>query len=424
MATEASPRFGDLGDQGSSLDVLRQPEFWFSDRAVPLDLLRQRAFNLRWAEQTPDVIPLTAADPDFPAAFSVRAALHAYIDGGLFSYGPAGGLPAFREAVATHLRERRAAAVEASGVIAVNSAAAGLALLCRHWLRPGDEAIILDPVDFLFEHCVRAAGAVPVRWPLGRHDRCDTGALAALLTPRTRLLCLCNPHNPLGRCFTRAELEGLGRLCLERGIRVLSDEVWSEIVYPPTRFTSWLALPPELAGIGAVVYGFSKGFALAGLRLGYVALSDAEAAARLLAASDQPSTVDGVSTLSQVAGIAACEAPAQAWLALFLQHLQARRDQTLAAVAAIPGLEMTRPDATYVAWLKLPPGSPDAETVAASLLERQRLAVVPGSPRWFGPGAAGHLRLCFATSEALLAEGLGRLSAGLRQLLPGSGAAG
>lgn len=385
----------------------------FADAAVPLELLRQRAFNLRWAEQPAGVIPLTAADPDFAVAVPIRQALIDHARSGLFSYGPAGGLPEFRRAVARDLGRRRGAVVAEQGVIAVNSAAAGLALLTRHWLRPGDEAILWDPVDFLLEHCIRAAGGVPRRWPLDRHERLDPAALEALLTPRTRLLCLCNPHNPLGRCFERDQLQAIGRVCLERGIRVLSDEVWSDIVYPPTRFTSWLALEPPLAAIGAVVYGFSKGFALAGLRLGYVAMHDAEAAARLLASSDHPSTVDGVSTLSQVAGIAACSDAALDWLDHFLRHLQARRDQTLAAVAAVPGLEMASPEATYVAWLKLPPTAPDAETVAAQLLEHQQLALVPGCSRWFGPRAAGHLRLCFATSEGLLAEGLQRLVAGL-----------
>ena len=391
------------------------PPHGFEDAAVPRQLLRQRAFNLRWAEQPEGVIPLTAADPDFPTAPSIRAALLDYVRPGLFSYGPAGGLPEFRQSLARHLRQRRAAPVSPEGVIAVNSAAAGLALLCKHWLRPGDEAIVWDPVDFLFAHSVRAAGGVPLRWPLGHQDRLDPAALEPLLSPRTRLLCLCNPHNPLGRCFSRDELEAIGRLCLARGIRVLSDEVWSDIVYPPAEFTSWLALDPSLAAIGAVVYGFSKGFALAGLRLGCVAMLDGDAAARLLAASEQPSTVDGVSTLSQVAGIAACEAEALHWQQAFLNHLRARRDQVVTAVAAVPGLELSPPQATYVAWLRLPARAAAAEEVAAQLLERHKVALVPGTPRWFGERAAGHLRLCFATSEAVLAEGLGRLVAGLTE---------
>lgn len=398
-----------------------QPASRFGDEAVPLELLRARAHNLRWAEQPADVIPLTAADPDFPAAPVIRQALIDYASSGVFSYGPAGGLSEFRQSVARHWRQQRSAALDASGVIAVNSAAAGLALLCRDWLSPGDEAIIGDPVDFLFGHGVRAAGGVPVTWPIDRFTPLDPADLERYLTPRTRLLCLCNPHNPLGRCFRRDELETLVRFCLERGIKVLSDEIWSEIVYPPATFTSLLALAPELAANGAVVHGFSKSFGLAGLRVGYVAMADPEAAARLLAGSDQPSTVDGVSTLSQVAATAAYSPDGLAWLAEFQAHLRQRRDQTMEALQAMPGVQAIPPDATYVAWVRLPPGSASAETVAAQLLERQRLAVVPGSPRWFGQRAAGHLRLCFATSAGVLAEGLERLAAGLAEAANGRG---
>ncbi len=384
----------------------------FLNEAVPLQLLSQRAYNLRWAEQAPGVIPLTAADPDFPAAPAIRDAIADYARSGVFSYGPAGGLPSFRESVARYLRQR-GAPVSAAGVVAVNSAAAGLALVARHWLSPGDEAIVLDPVDFLFAHTVRSAEGVPVLWRIDPQAPLDLAALEALVTSRTRVLCLCNPHNPLGRCFRRDELEALGRFCLERGLRVLSDEVWSDVVYPPATFTSWLALAPELAGLGAVVHGFSKSFGLAGLRVGYVAMADPEAAARLLADSELPSTVDGVATLSQVAATAAYGPEGLAWLAAFLRHLQARRDQTVTRLAAIPGLRVNPPAATYVLFVGLPPLHESVEELVERLRREHGVAVVPGSPRWFGPGAAGHLRLSFATSEALLAEGLNRLAAGL-----------
>jgi aspartate/methionine/tyrosine aminotransferase len=308
--------------------------------------------------------------------------------------------------------------------MAVNSAAAGLALVARHWLQPGDEAIVWDPVDFLLPHVVRASGGVPVLWSIERHGPLDLEALERLITPRTRLLCLCNPHNPLGRCFSRQELESLGRLCLARGLRVLSDEVWSDIVYPPAVFTSWLALEPSLAAIGAVVQGFSKGFALAGLRVGAVAMADPEALAALLAASDHPSTVDGVATLSQVAAAAACSPEGLAWLAAFLEHLRQRRDQTIDALRAIPGLRVSRPEATYVAFVGLPAGGEEPEALVERLRLAHGLALVPGSPRWFGPGGAGHVRLCFATSEAILAEGLRRFSAGMAAAQPGRGSSG
>lgn len=384
----------------------------FSDHDVRLDLLRDRAFNLRWAEQAQDVIPLTAADPDFPAAPVIREAIVRYVQDGVLSYGPPQGLPIFRDSVAGYLRTRRGAHVDASGVIAVNSAAAGLAMVARQWLAPGDEAIVMDPVDFLFAHTVRSAGGVPVRWSVTRTGALDLDRLASLITPRTRMLGLCNPHNPLGRCFTRDELTAIGHLAERHDLRILSDEIWSDIVYRPAGFTSMLALDEAIASRTVVVHGFSKSFCLAGLRIGYVAMTDGAACARMLAASEHPSTVDGAATVSQI-GAAAAYDRALPWLDAFLEHLRARRDQAVQALNAMPGVQVQAPDATYVAFAKINDPPCTIEDLVDRLRREHGVAVVPGSPRWFGEGAAGHVRICFATSEGILRQGLERMDRGI-----------
>lgn len=387
----------------------------FSDTDVRLDLLRERAFNLRWAEQPQDVIPLTAADPDFPTAPAIRDAIVRYVQDGVLSYGPAQGLPIFRESVANYLRTKRGAPVDASGVIAVNSAAAGLAMVARQWLTPGDEAIVMDPVDFLFAHTVRSAGGLPVRWSIARTGALDLDRLESLITPRTRMIGLCNPHNPLGRCFTREELTAIGRLAERHGLGILSDEIWSEIVYPTMGFTSMLSLDEPIAARTVVVHGFSKSFGLAGLRIGYVAVRDAAVSARMLAASEHPSTVDGAATVSQI-GAAAAYDHALPWLGAFIDHLRARRDQAVGALNAMPGVHVQSPDATYVAFAKVSDPPSTIEDLVDRLRREHGVAVVPGSPRWFGEGAAGHLRVCFATSEGILREGLDRMARGIASI--------
>ncbi|MEI6137522.1 MAG: pyridoxal phosphate-dependent aminotransferase [Chloroflexota bacterium] len=385
----------------------------FEDADVPLGELRSRAFNMRWAEQPEGVIPLTAADPDFRAAPAIRDALSAEAARGVYAYGPAGGLPSFRRSVSTYLRTHRHVPIEPDAVIAVNSAAAGLAMVARHWLRPGDEAIIMDPVDFLFEHTVRSAGGMPVRWPIARKGDLDLDRLRSLITPRTRMIGLCNPHNPLGRCFARVELESIATIALERGVRVLSDEIWSEIIYRPAVFTSALALAPDLAANVVVVHGFSKSFGLAGCRIGYVAMLDAVKRRDMLSDSEHPSTVDGAATLSQIAAAAAYD-HALPWLDAFLEHLHARRDQCVSALKDVGALEVESPEATYVIFPKVKPEAMRSGESIERLVERIRtehkVAIVPGSPRWFGEGAVGHVRLCYATSEGILAEGLRRFA--------------
>ncbi len=256
----------------------------FRDDAVPLNLLRQRAHNLRWAEQPDGVIPLTAADPDFPAPAVIREAIVRYGDSGVFSYGPPGGLADLREAVAAYLRRPGAGALGGGSPGAPGSGGTG---------GPGDPS-----------H--------PDALPL-------------------------HPHNPLGRCFRSDELEALARFCLGRGLRVLSDEIWVDVVYPPAT------------------------------------------------AASSPEGLD--------------------WLAALLVHLQARRDQAVARLSAINGLRVDSPAATYVLFVGLPLMQESVAELVDRLRLEQGVARVPGSPRWFGPGAAGHVRLSFAAGTRVAPQG-------------------
>ena len=388
----------------------------FDDGQVPLAALRRQAFNLRWATLPEDVIPLTAADPDFPVAPVVREAIARQAAEGLFSYGPAAGLPAFRQACARFSSERRHCPAEAERILAVDSAAAGMGHVCRLLLGPGDEAIVFDPVDFLFQAAVEAAGGTVRRLPVDPlSGAVALDQLEALLTPRTRLLGVCNPLNPVGRVLRAEELSALAAFALRHNLQILNDEVWSDIVFPPARFVSLGSVDPEVAARCWTVHGFSKNYGLAGLRVGCVVAPDAAGCEALLRASRAETTMSGVATLSQIAAVAALEG-ADDWLAAWLAHLQRQRDRAVAELATMPGVAVRPPEGTYVLFPRVDHHGLSAEALVERLLHRQRLAVVPGSPRWFGPGAAGHLRLVFSTSEAILREGLARLRRGLEEL--------
>ena len=382
----------------------------FSDGIVRLDLLRERAFNLRWAQQPPDVIPLTAADPDFPVAAAIQEQLVRYVRDGVLSYGPPEGLPQFREAVAQWMRSTRQMDSAAEHVFATDSAASGMAVLARASLKPGDEVIIPDPVDFLLHHTVQSAGGVPVRVSVTRATTADEfiAGTEARLTPRTRMLWLCNPHNPLGVVYSRAWLEKVAGWAVGHNLRIVSDEIWSDIVYEPHRHVSVAAISPELARNTVTVYGFSKNFALAGLRVGCLICSDAQWKKEIVAASDAESTVYGVSVLSQVAVMAALN-EGREWLAGFVKHLQAQRDYVLNRLSRWPGVTAQPPQGTYVVFPDVHGLADDSERFCRHLLDHARVALVPGAPRWFGPGASGHVRICFATSRRILQEAFDRM---------------
>ena len=388
----------------------------FSDDAVPLDLLRQRAFNLRWAQQPADVIPLTAADPDFPVCPAIQEELVRYVQEGVLSYGPPEGLPRFREAVAEWMRSTRGLDCRPEMVFATDSAASAMAVAARASLRPGDEVLIPDPVDFLFQHSVERAGGVPVRVPVSPASTAEefVAGMEARLTPRTRMLWLCNPHNPLGTVYSREWQQSVAGWAIAHGLRILSDEIWSDVVYSPHAHVALASISPEIGRRTVTVHGFSKNFALGGLRVGCVVCADPEWRQQIVDASDAASTVFGVSVLSQVAVIGALRGGRE-WLAEFVRHLQGQRDYALQRLAQWPGVTVTPPQGTYVIFPCVRSLGEDAERVCERLLEQARVALVPGA-RWFGPGAAGHLRLCFATSRRILEQAFDRMDPVVRQM--------
>ncbi|HWX53026.1 MAG TPA: pyridoxal phosphate-dependent aminotransferase [Verrucomicrobiae bacterium] len=383
---------------------------FFTDDAVPLKLLRERAFNMRWAQQPPDVIPLTAADPDFPVCPAIQERLIRYIRDGVLSYAPPEGLPRFRAAIAAWMQAARKVDCSPADVFATDSAASAMAVVARASLGQGDEVFIADPVDFLFQHAIERAGAIPVRVPTRTATSAEEfiAAMERKLTQRTRMFWLCNPHNPLGVVYSREWLRKVAEWALERGLRFVSDEIWSDIVYAPHQYTSLGSMSREIAANTVTVMGFSKNFGLAGLRVGCVICPDEQWRRAIVAASDAESTVFGVSVLSQVAVIAALE-EGQEWLAGFVRHLQAQRDYAVQRLSRWPGVTTFSPQGTYVVFPYVRSLSNDAERTCEYLLEHARVAIVPGAPRWFGPGASGHARICFATSRGILQEAFDRM---------------
>lgn len=390
---------------------------------IPLDLLRRRAFNQRWAEQPEGVIPLTAADSDFRVAPAIRERLARHAADGAMGYGPPHGLPEFRDAVAEWMRSTRGFACDAASVLATDSAASAMALVARASLRPGDDVLVPDPVDFLFRHAVERAGAtaVPVALSHATAAGAFIAAMQARLTPRTRMLWLCNPHNPLGLVHGRDWLGKVVHWAIERRLRVLSDEVWSDIVFAPHRHVSPASLSPEAAAQVATVYGFSKNFGLAGLRVGCVVCTDAHWFRRIAEASDAQSTVFGAATLSQVAATAGLQEGGP-WLRGFVDHLQRQRDHAVARLRRWPGVRVHAPQGTFVAFPDLGRLAPaGAEAWCAEMKAQAGVALVPGAARWFGHGAAGHARLSFATSRGILDAAFDRMETWIHERARGAG---
>jgi aspartate/methionine/tyrosine aminotransferase len=380
----------------------------FDHSSIQFNTLKERAFNGRWAVVPDDVLPLTAADPDFPVAPAIIEAMQAYLGAGYLNYGPFSGLDIFKESVARHYNQHKGCAFVPEDVLAVNSAAQGMFLVARYLLKAGDEAIIFDPVDFLFKKTLDVVGAKAILCPVSPEAGIlDLDYLESLITPRTKLISICNPHNPLGIVYDAQVLSKLAAIAERHRIWVMSDEIWSDIVYDGQAFTSYASVS-EYAGLHSfTVYGFSKTFGLAGLRIGAVLCRNKTRMEDFIEQSQFNSTIEGVSTLSQI-GAAAALNEAWDWADAFVQHLQSNRDFAYTLLSKSNSLQPNHPDGTYVIFPKIINGL-QSEAYVSEVLEKAKVAIVPGSARWFGPGAEGHVRICFSTSREVLEEGLLRL---------------
>jgi aspartate/methionine/tyrosine aminotransferase len=385
----------------------------FNRDYINLSVLKNRAYNLRWATVPDDVIPLTAADPDFQCSPAIINAVEAYSREGYFSYTPPEGLPEFKLAMHDFLKSSRSWSVDPKNILPVDSAAFGIYLTCQTFLKPGDEAIIFDPVDFLFHYSITEVGAIPVRFaiPPGTAN-VDFSELERLVTPKTKMICLCNPLNPTGKVFTRKELEQLGDIALRHNLLILSDEIWSDIIFQPAIFTSIGSLSEELSNNVILVSGFSKSYGLAGLRIGVVAATNSVLFEQLLNRSLHRSTIHGANSIGQIAATAALE-KSQQWLKEFVEHLQNMRDLVTERINQIPGLSTVSPDGCYVSFIDVRGTGMTAEAFQLSMFEDAKVALVPGLSQWFGPGAEGYVRLSFATSFEILNEALNRIERNL-----------
>lgn len=381
----------------------------FANQSVNLDLLRERAFNLRWATVPQEVIPLTAADPDFPVAEPIREALISYAKDGYFSYGPSEGLSSFRESLSRRYQEKRGVDYDPSYILAVDSAASGIRLVCKAFLSKGDEAIIFDPVDFLFKYSIESvqAVAVPFSTPPS-NDQIDFNQLEQLITPKTKMICLCNPLNPTGKVFSKKELRQLALIAEKHDLIILSDEIWSDIVFKPFQFTSIASLDEAIKNRTITVTGFSKSYGLASLRVGAVMAPNIELYKKIYNSSLHSSTITGCNVPGQIAATAAMDSCDQ-WLEAFIGHLQDMRDNCVQKLNAIPGVTCLAPQGCYVAWADIRNTGYSSSEMQAVLMDKARVAVVPGLNQWFGAGAEGYIRISFATSSEILNNALDRI---------------
>lgn len=353
----------------------------------------------RWAGR--DVLPMWVADMDFPSPEVVLDAIRARVDHGVFGYTH--DPPDFAQALAEHLRARHAWEIDPAEVVGTPGVVTGLAITARLLAEPDDAILTFTPVYPPFLTLPGLAGRRCVRLPLvadATSWSIDWDALAAAITPRTKLFWLCHPHNPTGTVFSRSDLLRLADLCEKHAITVVSDEIWADLVLDDTLgHVPFASLDHPAARRAITLVAPSKTWNLAGLGCAAAIVPDAGHRKHWRAAGG--GLVPMINPLGYAAATAAWR-HGEPWRQELLAVLRTHQALTAATVAAIGGLTSIPAQATYLAWIDCRASSvadPFAACVAAGL--------GPSDGRDFG--APGFLRLNLACPTARVEEALTRL---------------
>jgi aspartate aminotransferase len=347
--------------------------------------------------------------PD-PAQQAAVAALEA----GKTPYPDVRGLPELRQALADYLSGLHARPVAESRIQVTASGMAAISVALSATVRPGDRVVMHSPAWPNVGNAVRLRGAELAEMPLERLEgggfRLNQERLASLL-PGARVFVLNTPNNPTGWTATREELAAILELCRAHGVWLISDEVYSRLVYDGARAAPSILDVAEAYDRVIVCNSFSKAWVMTGWRLGWMVVP---AGTRDRISELVEVTHSGVAPFIQLAGVAALHD--EAGVVAFRAHCERGRALTSEALAGLNGVRYASPDGAFYAFLGVD-GVTDSLGLAKRLVVNHGVAVAPGIA--FGGPGEGHLRVCFAQSEAVITRAMERLRDGLRTELTG-----
>jgi cystathionine beta-lyase len=371
---------------------------------------RRDGESAKWNYYPRDVLPMWVADMDVRSPQAVMDALQRRVSNGVFGYP----LPSAELAnvVVQRMEARYHWKIDPMDIILVPGVVSGFNLVAQAFTPPGSSLVVQTPVYPPFLAAAANANARRITVDLveqedGRYV-IDFEAFERGIEPDTRTFIMSNPHNPVGRVFTREELEKLGEICLRHGVIIISDEIHSDLIYRGAQHTPIASLSAELAANSVTLIAPSKTFNVAGLDCSVLICTDPKKRNQIeLAGRGLPGHVN---IMGQVAALAAYTG-GQAWLDEMLLELEENRDLLYEFVREhLPGIRMAKPEGTYLAWLDCR-GLHLPTDPYHFFLEQAKVALNDGLE--FGKAGEGFLRLNFGCSQRMLMEALTRMESAL-----------
>jgi aminotransferase len=357
----------------------------------------------------PDVIALGRGDPDLPTPPHIIEAAQKAARDGLTAPTPVAGMPELRTAIATKLTSENGIPVTAENIIVTTGGQEGLYLIMQALLNRGDAVLVPDPRYTSYDQAIASTGGHIVLVPTDHQDafNLDPAAVEAAITPEAKAILIVTPSNPTGGIVTRERLEAIAEIAIKHNLIVISDEIYEKFVFDGhTHFS--IASLPGMAERTITLNGFSKTYAMTGLRVGYVAgpTNFIDAMARVKAFTTGPAA-----TISQYASLAAAIGPTQP-LDEFVKIYAERRAAMKAGLDEM-GLSYSDPRGAFFFWTNSGPTGIHATELSYLLLKEGNVLIFPGTG--FGPNWGGYLRISILQNTDKIREAVRRMQKVVQQ---------
>jgi cystathionine beta-lyase len=366
---------------------------------------RRPTESIKWNKYEPDVLPMWVADMDFVSPEPVVRALRERVEHGVFGYPR--DMPELRQVIVERMQALHGWLITPEDVVLIPGVVTGFNLACQAFAS-GEGVLVQTPVYPPFLSAPQAAGCFRQEADLSRSAdgtyAIDWDSFEAAMTAQIRLFILCNPHNPVGRVFTRAELARLAEICLKHNVIVCSDEIHCDLVFRGNRHIPIASLDPEVARRSITLIAPSKTYNLAGLESSIAIIQDPGLRKQYLAA--RRGLVSWVNLLGQVAALAAYRDGGE-WLEQLLVYLEGNRDYLVDFIRQeMPQISVAKPEGTYLAWLDCR-NAGVGDSPHQFFLEKAHVALNNGDD--FGQAGKGFVRLNFGCPRPMLAQALDRM---------------
>jgi len=337
------------------------------------------------AAKIPGCVRFDIGQPDFRTPHHIQDAAIRAIKEKPMGYAPMAGIPELRSAIADY-ENKKGLALAPENIMVTNGGNGALFCAFLALLEKDDEVLLADPAWSPYEMIVRSVGGVPVYTRFFDGKKLLADSIEGAITSKTRVIVLNSPENPTGRVASESDLKTIAEIALDKGITIISDEVYDKLFFGGAKHCSIAKFAPENT---IIINSTSKTYSMTGWRLGWLAAP--KDIAKELAKCSRVTTAS-VSAVSQYAALAAITG-SQECVEAMRKEYEKRRDTAVKRMNAL-GWEFINPEGAFYAFPKIPECN-DSWKLAMDLLEKAKVALVPGAS--FGPSGEGHARICFGS---------------------------